>query len=86
MFRVGTDKTFSTVKCQNLNINFLYDVITIISGFVSVMYPHNPKHVHDRLDDVFKIFDECKEDEQRHFAYLLNTVAQHHPEVGKTCG
>ena len=46
-----------------------------------MMYPNNPQPVHERIDDIFRMFDECKEDEQRHFAYLLNTVAQHHPKV-----
>ena len=50
-----------------------------------MMYPQNPKPVHDRVDDIFKMFDQCKEDAQRHLAYILNTVAQLHPEVGITC-
>ena len=56
-------------------------VFFLFSGLVNSLYPHNPKAVHDRLQDMFDRLDDLK-DSQRHIVTsLFHTVGQAHPEV-----
>ena len=55
----------------------------LFTGFVAMLYPHNPKAVHNKLDELLDSLqqEDWKSEQYGHIISLLYTVSQKHPEV-----